>query len=77
VGNVFVASGNNVVYRIDSASGAAVVAGTGDAEFGGDYGPAVAAALAFPYGIALDAAGNLHIADTFNHRLRAVRGPVR
>jgi sugar lactone lactonase YvrE len=78
VGNVFVASGNNVLYRIDLASGAAVVvAGTGEAEFGGDNGPAVAAALAFPYGIALDAAGNLYIADTFNHRLRAVRGPVR
>ena len=36
--------------------------------FSGDNGPATAAKLNFPVGVALDAAGNLFIADAFNDR---------
>ncbi len=40
---------------------------------GSDDGrPAAQAALAFPTGIALDAAGNLYVADTENQRIRRV-----
>jgi sugar lactone lactonase YvrE len=48
------------------------VAGTGAAGFAGDGASARGAALNEPGGIAFDAAGNLFIADTFNHRIRRV-----
>lgn len=40
--------------------------------YAGDGQPAVAAALNFPEGVAVDGAGNLYIADTFNHVIRKV-----
>jgi DNA-binding beta-propeller fold protein YncE len=40
--------------------------------FGGDGGPATAATLNIPLGLALDAEGNLLIADTYNSRIRMV-----
>jgi DNA-binding beta-propeller fold protein YncE len=40
--------------------------------FAGDRGPATEALLDRPYGIALDGADNLYIADTYNHRIRIV-----
>src|ERR1700733_13994016 len=48
------------------------VAGIGASGFTGDGGPATAANLAFPAGIAFDSAGNLYIADTANTRIRKV-----
>jgi len=47
-------------------------AGTGLSGFGGDNGSAIAALLDGPAGAALDAAGNLYIADTGNFRIRRV-----
>ena len=48
------------------------VAGNGVADFGGDGGAALSASLNGPEGVAIDAAGNVYIADTFNHRVRLV-----
>ena len=48
------------------------VAGNGTAGFSGDGGPAVSAELHGPGGVTVDAADNLVIADTFNHRIRVV-----
>jgi sugar lactone lactonase YvrE len=48
------------------------VAGSGKAGFGGDGGPAALAQLYDPAAIAVDAKGNLFIADTGNHRIRKV-----
>jgi uncharacterized protein (TIGR03437 family) len=48
------------------------VAGNGTAGFSGDGGLATAAQLHAPYGIAIDAAGNLYIADLGNARVRRV-----
>ncbi len=51
-----------------------VVAGTGEAGFSGDYGPAADAQLNRPSGLAFDEAGDLYISDSYNHRIRIVRG---
>ena len=48
------------------------VAGTGDSGYNGDGMPATEAGLAGPSGLALDAEGNLYIADTFNGRIRMI-----
>jgi len=48
------------------------VAGNGRTGSGGDGGPAVEAGLKNPEAVAVDAAGNLFIADTCNHRIRRV-----
>jgi secreted PhoX family phosphatase len=50
------------------------VAGDGTAGFSGDGGPATSAGLHGPDGVAVDGAGNLVIADTFNQRVRVVAG---
>ncbi len=73
-GNVFFAdTDNHSVWKIDALSGAIVrVAGTGMSGFSGDGGPASQARLNRPTGVWVDAAGNVYIADTDNHRLRKV-----
>ena len=73
-GNLYIADTlNNRVRRVDAATGTIrTVAGTGTAGFGGDGGPAAEAPLFAPGGVAVDAAGNLYIADTHNQRIRRV-----
>lgn len=67
---------NHVVRAIDLGTGAiATVAGTGVPGFSGDGGPATQAQLDSPHGIAFDAAGDLYIVDTNNHRFRKVFMP--
>ena len=70
-GAIYVAdSGNNRIRKI-AGSMIATVAGSsaGDA---GDGGPATAALLDGPRAVKLDAAGNLYIADSGNHRIRRI-----
>ena len=50
------------------------VAGTGTAGYNGDGGPATSAWLEHPFGVLVDGAGNLVIADSFNDRVRRGRG---
>src|SRR5205807_6068063 len=47
-------------------------AGNGTAGFSGDGGPATSAQLNYPVAVAVDAAGNLFIADGHNNRIRMV-----
>ncbi len=48
------------------------IAGNGRPGFSGDGGPAIQATLNNPYGLAVNAAGALYIADMFNERVRRV-----
>ena len=81
LGNLYIAdSGNNVVRRVSTSGVITTVAGNVVADqasgglggFSGDDGPATAARLNAPQGVALDQAGDLFIADTFNNAIREV-----
>lgn len=66
---------NSCVRAVDGDGTITTVAGTcGEQGHTGDGGLATEALLNRPYGIALDADGNLYIADTHNHRIRVVWG---
>lgn len=70
--NLYIGTALNV-RRVDASTGViSTVAGTITPGFSGDGGPAAQAQLNQPHGIALDAAGNLYIADSLNHRVRRV-----
>ncbi len=73
-GNLFVTdAGNHRVRRIEAGSGVvSTVAGTGQIEFYGDGGPATAAGLFVPRGVALDSQGALYISDTQHGCIRKV-----
>jgi len=62
--------GSNVVTSVDASGTATTVAGTGTAGYSGDGGPAASAQLNSPSGVAVDAAGNVYIADTGNNVIR-------
>jgi len=70
-GNVFICGRYNI-YKLDKNNSLSKYAGNGSDGFSGDGGPATNAALNFPYGICLDPAGNLYIADYYNQRVRKV-----
>ena len=66
-------TGDNVVRRVDGKTGViTTVAGRGAAGQTGDGGPAIAAQLTGPEGLAVDAVGDLFIADTANRVIRRV-----
>ena len=72
-GSVYVADLNNHRIRKINASGIiSTVAGTGTEGFSGDKGPATAAAVNAPAGVAVDPANNLYISDSGNYRVRKV-----
>ena len=72
-GNLFIADANNLRIRKVGTNGIiTTVAGNGIAAYSGDGGPATDASLEYPYGVAVDASGNLFIADTDSQRIRKV-----
>jgi uncharacterized protein (TIGR03437 family) len=74
VGNLYISDyGNHRIRRLSQGGAITTVAGTGVQGFGGDGGPATAAQLDRPVGVAVDTAGNLYISDYGNHRIRRVR----
>jgi uncharacterized protein (TIGR03437 family) len=72
-GNVYVAdTGNNRIRKVDVFGTITTIAGTGVGGFSGDGGPATKAQIQQPYGIAVDPAGTLYIADLGNNRIRKI-----
>ena len=65
-------SSNNRIRLVSTSGIITTIAGNGGRGFGGDGGPATSASLKEPTGVAVDAAGNIYIADTFNNRIRMI-----
>ena len=71
-GNLYFSAGN-AVYKLDTGNNVTLIAGSYKAGYSGDGGPAVAAALNAPQGVAFDTGTqNLYIADTNNNVVRVV-----
>ena len=73
-GNAYISdSGNSRIRKVAAGTGIITTyAGNGTADYTGDNVAATATSLYFPNGVAVDAAGNLFIADTGNDRIRRV-----
>jgi sugar lactone lactonase YvrE len=76
-GNLYVTDTfDQIVVRVSPKGTLTVVAGNGNAGFSGDGGPATSASLNLPLGLAVDANGNLYIADSNNNRIRKVANGI-
>jgi hypothetical protein len=72
-GDLFIGdTANNCVRKVNTLGTITTVAGNGTAGYSGDGGPATAAQLSSPRGVAIDASGNLYIGDTANNCVRKV-----
>jgi len=78
-GNVYIADYFNCRIRMVNTSGViSTIAGNGydtaggSGGFSGDGGPATAAEIGLPNGVAADLSGNIYIGDTYNMRIRKV-----
>src|SRR5271157_2304177 len=72
-GNLYIADTvNNAVRKVTAAGVISTIAGNGTAGSGGDGGAAASAQLHSPQGIAVDASGNIYVADTQNARVRKI-----
>ncbi len=72
-GDLFIADYGNYRIRMVNANGIiTTVAGKGSYGYSGDGGAATNAYITYPYGVAVDGAGNLYIADEANERIRKV-----
>jgi len=72
-GNLYIIDNNNErIRKVDTKGIITTVAGNGGKGYSGDGGPAANASLDTPYGVALDPAANLYIADRTNNRIRKV-----
>ncbi|MFO0959129.1 MAG: SMP-30/gluconolactonase/LRE family protein [Isosphaeraceae bacterium] len=74
-GRVAIVDTENHAIRLVQDGRIATVAGCGRKGAGGDGGPAVAASLDRPHGVAFGPDGSLYIGDTGNHRIRKVERP--
>jgi len=73
-GNYYISDyGNNVIREVVAATGNIMtIAGTGTPGYSGDGGPAASAQFSIAHSLAVDAAGNLYIADGPNGRIRMI-----
>ena len=73
-GNLYIVSAtNSLIYKVDTAGIISIFAGIAAGEgYSGDGGPATAAALGMPTGVAFDHSGNMIIADNFNNVIRKI-----
>ena len=73
-GNLYIADrDNDRIRKVDTSGTITTIAGTGEHGFSGDGGPAAAARLYNPTGVAVDGVGNVYIADSSNRRVRVLK----
>lgn len=74
IGNlIFADTFNHRIRRVDARTGMiSTIAGTGEAGFAGDGGPAVRALLNQPYGVVIGRSGTVFFADRMNRRVRQI-----
>jgi DNA-binding beta-propeller fold protein YncE len=66
---------NHCIRRVDARTGVITTcAGCGEAGYSGDGGPSTRARFNEPYGIAVDNAGSIYVADRHNHCVRRIDG---
>ena len=78
-GNIYIAdTSNNKIRKVTAGANATIstLAGTGGSGLVGDGGPANSAELSSPSGVAVDASGNVYIADRGNNRVRQVSSGI-
>ncbi|MGW7256854.1 hypothetical protein ACWGJM_22730, partial [Streptomyces sp. NPDC054834] len=61
----------SLTYTASAVGSIATIAGNGTAGWNGD-GFATSSYMHYPTGVAMDASGNVYIADQYNHRVRKV-----
>jgi sugar lactone lactonase YvrE len=72
-GNIYISDQlNNRIRKVTPDGRIQTIAGTGKTGYGGDNGPALAATLAHPMGIAVDVDGSVYVADRENNRVRKI-----
>ncbi|MCD6012952.1 MAG: Leucinerich repeat protein-like protein [Flavipsychrobacter sp.] len=72
-GNLYIADQNNCrVRKVNSSGIISTIAGNGICFIAGDGGPATAAVVQYPLGVACDASGNVYLADYGNNRIRKI-----
>ncbi len=76
-GNLYIADrGNRRVRKVDTSGNITTVAGTGEGGYSGDGGTAVEAQIGPPWGVTVDAAGNIYICTGFRIRRVDAAGTI-
>ena len=68
----FTDAGNDCIRKVTPAGIISTFAGIDSGGYSGDGGPASAAKLFYPEGLAMDKNGNMYVADCFNNRIRKI-----
>jgi sugar lactone lactonase YvrE len=76
-GNLYIADlYNNVIRKVNTSGVITTYAGNGTSGFSGDGGNATACAMSQPWGLTIDASGNLFVADYQNARIRKITASI-
>ena len=70
-GNIFILGVR--IRKVTADGSSAIIDGNGTTGYTGDGGPAVSASFSNPFGIAVNAAGEVYVADAYNHAIRVLR----
>ncbi len=76
-GNLYFGSDHSI-FKVDSSGTLTCIGGTGREGFSGDGGAATSAQMSYPWGIAVDASGNVYFTDQNSNNIRriAVNGTI-